>query len=92
MREFEPEVVIHMAAQPLVRLSYQSPVETYAVNVLGTVHLLEAVRRTPSVRAVVVVTSDKCYENQERPRAVSRARGDGRARSVQQQQRAARSW
>jgi CDP-glucose 4,6-dehydratase len=65
LRDFEPEVVIHMAAQPLVRLSYQSPVETYAVNVLGTVHLLDAVRRTPSVRAVVVVTSDKCYENQE---------------------------
>jgi CDP-glucose 4,6-dehydratase len=65
LREFHPEVVIHMAAQPLVRLSYQNPVETYAVNVLGTVHLLDAVRRTPSVRAVVVVTSDKCYENQE---------------------------
>jgi CDP-glucose 4,6-dehydratase len=54
-----------MAAQPLVRLSYQSPVETYAVNVLGTVHLLDAVRRIDGVRAVVVVTSDKCYENQE---------------------------
>ena len=65
MRDFQPEIVIHMAAQPLVRLSYQSPVETYAVNVLGTVHLLEAVRNTPSVRSVVVVTSDKCYENQE---------------------------
>lgn len=67
MRDFQPEIVIHMAAQPLVRLSYQSPVETYAVNVLGTVHLLEAVRNTPSVRSVVVVTSDKCYENQEWP-------------------------
>ncbi len=65
LRDFAPEVVIHLAAQPLVRLSYQSPVETYAVNVLGTVHLLDAIRRTPSVRAVVVVTSDKCYENQE---------------------------
>jgi CDP-glucose 4,6-dehydratase len=65
LRDFQPEVVIHMAAQPLVRLSYENPVETYAVNVLGTVHLLDAVRRTPSVRAVVVVTSDKCYENQE---------------------------
>jgi CDP-glucose 4,6-dehydratase len=65
LRDFSPEVVIHLAAQPLVRLSYQSPVETYAVNVLGTVHLLDAIRRTPSVRAVVVVTSDKCYENQE---------------------------
>ena len=67
MRGFEPEVVLHLAAQPLVRLSYQSPVETYAVNVLGTVHVLEAVRQTPSVRSVVVVTSDKCYENLERP-------------------------
>ena len=65
MRVFQPEVVIHMAAQPLVRLSYENPVETYAVNVLGTVHLLDAVRRTESVRAVVIVTSDKCYENQE---------------------------
>lgn len=65
LKNFQPEIVIHMAAQPLVRLSYQNPVETYAVNVLGTVHLLEAVRHTPAVRAVVVVTSDKCYENQE---------------------------
>ena len=65
VRDFQPEVVIHMAAQPLVRPSYQSPVETYAVNVIGTVHLLDAIRRTPSVRAAVVVTSDKCYENQE---------------------------
>ena len=63
--DFQPEVVIHMAAQALVRPSYQSPVETYAVNILGTVHLLDAIRRTPSVRATVVVTSDKCYENQE---------------------------
>ena len=60
-----PEIVIHMAAQPLVRYSYQNPVETYAVNVMGTVHLLEAVRHTPSVRAVVNVTTDKCYENKE---------------------------
>jgi len=65
MQQFQPEVVIHMAAQPLVRLSYQNPVETYAVNVQGTVHLLDAVRRTESVRSVVVVTSDKCYDNQE---------------------------
>ena len=62
---FAPEVVIHMAAQPLVRLSYAEPVETYATNVMGTVHVLEAVRRTPSVRAVVNVTTDKCYENRE---------------------------
>jgi CDP-glucose 4,6-dehydratase len=63
LRRAEPEVVIHMAAQALVRRSYADPVETYAVNVMGTVHLLEAVRRAPSVRAAVVVTSDKCYEN-----------------------------
>lgn len=63
MQSAEPEVVIHMAAQPLVRRSYQDPVETYTTNVIGTVHLLEAVRRTPGVRAVVNVTTDKCYEN-----------------------------
>ena len=61
----EPEVVIHMAAQSLVRYSYANPVETFSTNVLGTVHLLDAVRRTPSVGAVVVVTSDKCYYNEE---------------------------
>ena len=62
---FRPEIVIHMAAQPLVRLSYAEPVETYATNVMGTVHLLEAVRQTPGVRVVVNVTTDKCYENKE---------------------------
>ncbi len=61
----DPEIVIHMAAQPLVRDSYRVPVETYAVNVLGTVHLLEAVRKCRSVKAVVNVTTDKCYENKE---------------------------
>jgi len=65
LREARPEMVFHLAAQPLVRYSYQNPVETYATNVMGTVHLLEAVRHTPSVRAVVNVTSDKCYENRE---------------------------
>lgn len=60
-----PEVVIHMAAQPLVRESYRSPLETYSVNVLGTATLLEAVRCCSSVRAVVNVTTDKCYENRE---------------------------
>ena len=65
MSEYQPEVVIHMAAQALVRKSYQSPVETYNTNVMGTVHLLEAVRQVKSVRAVVNVTSDKCYENRE---------------------------
>ena len=59
------DVVIHMAAQPLVRLSYEDPVGTYATNVMGSVHILEAVRTTPSVQAVVMVTSDKCYENKE---------------------------
>lgn len=62
-----PDVVFHLAAQPLVRESYQRPSETYAVNVMGTVHLLEAVRAAESVRAVVNVTSDKCYENLEWP-------------------------
>lgn len=60
-----PEIVIHMAAQPLVRDSYKIPVETYSTNVMGTVHLLEAVRFCSSVRAVVNVTTDKCYENRE---------------------------
>lgn len=59
----QPEVVVHMAAQPLVRYSYRHPVETYATNVMGTVHVLEAVRRSDSVRVVVNITSDKCYEN-----------------------------
>lgn len=65
MREFHPEVVFHLAAQSLVRRSYADPVGTYATNVLGTAHVLESVRLTPSVRAVIVVTSDKCYENRE---------------------------
>ncbi len=60
-----PDIVIHMAAQPLVRDSYKIPVETYATNVMGTVHLLEAVRCTPAVKAVVNVTTDKVYENRE---------------------------
>ena len=65
MAAHAPEVVIHMAAQPLVRYSYENPVETYSTNVMGTVNLLEAIRQTPSVRAVVNVTTDKCYENRE---------------------------
>jgi len=65
LREHQPEIVIHMAAQPLVRYAYLHPIETYATNVMGTVHLLEAIRHTPSVRAVVNVTTDKCYENKE---------------------------
>jgi CDP-glucose 4,6-dehydratase len=63
--DFQPEIVFHLAAQALVRKSYLAPAETYEVNVLGTVHLLEAVRATPSCRVVVNVTSDKCYENLE---------------------------
>lgn len=64
-QRFQPEIVFHLAAQPLVNLSYQDPVGTYAVNVMGTVHILEAVRHTQSVRTVVNITSDKCYENRE---------------------------
>ncbi len=63
LRAWGPEVVIHMAAQPLVRRSFARPRETFEVNVMGTVNVLDAVRETESVRAVVVVTSDKCYEN-----------------------------
>ncbi len=63
--EHQPEIVIHMAAQPLVRYSYIEPVETYSTNVMGTVNLLEAVRSTKSVKVVINVTTDKCYENRE---------------------------
>jgi CDP-glucose 4,6-dehydratase len=65
MQAARPSVVFHLAAQPLVRESYRDPAATYAVNVMGTVHLLEAVRATPGVTAVVNVTTDKCYENRE---------------------------
>jgi len=60
-----PEIIFHLAAQPIVRRSFQEPIATLATNVMGTAHLLEAVRQTPSVRAVIIVTSDKCYENRE---------------------------
>jgi CDP-glucose 4,6-dehydratase len=63
MQQAEPEIVVHMAAQALVRRSYLDPIETYSTNVMGTVNLLEAVRLTGGVRAVAVVTSDKCYEH-----------------------------
>lgn len=63
--KFRPDIIFHMAAQPLVRLSYLEPVETYSTNVMGTVHLLEAVRHTQGVKAVVNITSDKCYDNKE---------------------------
>jgi CDP-glucose 4,6-dehydratase len=62
-----PEIVFHMAAQSLVRRSYRDPIETYATNVMGTVHVLEAVRRFGDTRVVVNITSDKCYENREMP-------------------------
>lgn len=65
MTAFNPEVLIHMAAQPLVRESYAAPVETYATNVMGTVHVLEAARGCSALRAIVSVTTDKCYENRE---------------------------
>lgn len=65
VEDFKPEVIIHMAAQPLVRRSYEQPLETYSTNVMGTVNLLDCVRKVGSVTAVVNVTSDKCYENRE---------------------------
>jgi CDP-glucose 4,6-dehydratase len=67
--DHSPEVVFHLAAQSLVRRSYDDPTGTYATNVLGTAHVLDAVRAAPSVRSVVIVTSDKCYENREDHRA-----------------------
>lgn len=63
--KFQPDIIFHLAAQSLVRYSYANPIETYTTNVIGTVNLLEAVRQSPSARAVVNVTSDKCYENRE---------------------------
>jgi len=63
--EFQPEIVIHMAAQSLVRPSYETPADTFATNVMGTVHVLDAVRKADCVKAVINVTSDKCYENKE---------------------------
>ena len=65
IEEFRPEIVFHLAAQPLVRYSYRNPLETYSTNVMGTVHLLEAIRLVGGVKAVVNITSDKCYENRE---------------------------
>jgi CDP-glucose 4,6-dehydratase len=65
LQSASPDIVLHLAAQPLVRYSYAEPVETYAVNVMGSVNLFEAVRHTPGIKAVVNVTTDKCYENNE---------------------------
>jgi CDP-glucose 4,6-dehydratase len=64
-RSTQPEIVFHLAAQPLVRRSYLDPLETWSTNVMGTVNVLEACRQTKSVRAILAVTTDKCYENQE---------------------------
>lgn len=63
--EYRPEIVFHLAAQPLVRLSYDIPVQTYETNLMGTIHIMEAIRQTDSVRVGVMVTTDKCYENRE---------------------------
>lgn len=63
--EYQPEIVFHLAAQPLVRLSYDIPVDTYEVNVMGTIHIMEAIRTTKSVKVGVMITTDKCYENKE---------------------------
>lgn len=67
MIDFNPDILIHMAAQPLVRYSYKEPVETYSTNVMGTVHVLEAARACDNLKAIVSVTTDKCYENKEWP-------------------------
>lgn len=69
LQSVKPHIVFHLAAQPLVRYSYDFPVETYEVNIMGTVNLLEAVRNTPGIRAVLNVTTDKCYENHENNQA-----------------------
>lgn len=63
--KYQPEIVFHLAAQPLVRLSYDIPVETYEANVMGTIHVMEAIRATESVKVGVMITTDKCYENKE---------------------------
>jgi CDP-glucose 4,6-dehydratase len=65
MQNFKPDIVIHMAAQPLVRESYNNPIDTYSTNVMGTVHILEAVRNTESVKVFLNITTDKCYDNKE---------------------------
>ncbi|MBQ7422228.1 MAG: CDP-glucose 4,6-dehydratase [Prevotella sp.] len=64
-KEYQPEIVFHLAAQPLVRLSYDIPVETYETNVMGTIHIMEAIRMTESTKVAVMITTDKCYENKE---------------------------
>lgn len=63
--EYQPEIIFHLAAQPLVRLSYDIPIDTYEVNVMGTINVLEAIRNTESVKIGIMITTDKCYENKE---------------------------
>lgn len=70
--EYQPEIVFHLAAQPLVRLSYDIPVETYESNVMGTIHIMEAIRATKSVKVGVMITTDKCYDNNEQLKAMLR--------------------
>lgn len=67
-QKYQPEVVFHLAAQPLVRYSYEQPVETYEANVMGTIHVMEAIRATSSVKVGVMITTDKCYDNKEQMR------------------------
>ncbi len=86
IHDFAPEVVFHLAAQPLVRASYDDPIGTYETNVIGTARVLDAVRRTPSVRAVVCVTTDKCYENKEMAPPLPRDRSPRRLRPLLQLQ------
>jgi CDP-glucose 4,6-dehydratase len=64
--KFEPDIILHLAAQPILRLSYDEPVATYATNLMGTVHVLEAARRSETARVTLAITTDKCYENRER--------------------------
>lgn len=66
--QYQPEIVFHLAAQSLVRPSYRDPIETFQTNVMGTVNVLEAIRQMPPVKAAIIVTSDKCYENQNTPK------------------------
>lgn len=67
-QKYQPEIVFHLAAQPLVRYSYEQPVETYEANVMGTIHVMEAIRSTNSVKVGVMITTDKCYDNKEQMR------------------------
>ncbi len=68
LKQYQPEIVFHLAAQPLVRLSYEIPVDTYQTNVMGTINIMEAIRATESVKVGVMITTDKCYDNKEQMR------------------------